>query len=63
MKAIINQEECISCGACIELCPDVFTWGDHDKAVASTNLVPEMSRNACRKADVACPVAAIMIEE
>jgi ferredoxin len=63
MKVTVNQEECISCGACIELCPNVFTWGDYNKAVAYTNPVPEMSQDACRKADVACPVAVITIEE
>lgn len=41
MKATVNQEECISCGACIDLCPNGFKWGDGDKAVTYTNPVPE----------------------
>ncbi|MBD3305787.1 4Fe-4S dicluster domain-containing protein [candidate division KSB3 bacterium] len=65
MKASVNQEECISCGACIDLCPEVFQWDEEndEKAVASTNPVPEDVQESCREAAESCPTDAITLEE
>jgi ferredoxin len=62
MKAVVDQDACVSCGACIDLCPEVFKW-DNDKAVAYTNPVPEDVQDACQEAADACPSEAIIIEE
>ncbi len=32
MRVEVDQELCISCGACIDICPDVFEWNEDDKA-------------------------------
>lgn len=62
MKAIVDQDECIGCRVCIEMCPEVFKWDD-DKAIAYTNPVPEDVQGACQEAVDACPSEAITIEE
>lgn len=41
MKATVDKDLCISCGLCIQTCPDVFDWDDDDKAVAIDEEVPE----------------------
>ncbi len=63
MKAIVDQDECISCGACIDICPEVFRWNDDDKAAAYTNPVPEDVQDSCKDAADSCPTDAITIEE
>ena len=62
MKAYVDQEACVSCEACIDLCPEVFKW-DGDKAIAYTNPVPEEVQETCQEAADACPSEAITIEE
>jgi ferredoxin len=27
---IVNEEECISCGVCVDICPQVFRLNDRD---------------------------------
>ena len=29
---VVNQEECVGCGDCVEICPDVFPLNDNDVA-------------------------------
>ena len=29
---VVNKEECISCGNCVDLCPEVFNWDEDGKA-------------------------------
>jgi len=55
---IIDEELCISCGACIALCPnDVFAYKDNDKAVV---INPKACNNTgnCTKI---CPTEAIIV--
>jgi len=36
-QVIIDQDECIGCGAYVELCPDVFVFNDDEnKAYVTT---------------------------
>ena len=28
MKLTVDQDLCIACGACIDICPEVFDWND-----------------------------------
>jgi ferredoxin len=63
MKATVDQEACISCGACIDEAPDVFSWDDDEKAKAIEGEIPEDQQAAAREAADACPVEAITIEE
>lgn len=62
MKAIVDKETCIGCGACIDICPEVYRWDD-DKAEVYKDPVPEEHEDAAREGAEACPVDAIEIQE
>jgi len=62
MKAIVT-DECISCGACVDICPEVFDIVDGEKATVKVDEVdPELQASA-REACEACPVDAIILED
>ncbi len=60
---VINKEECISCGNCVDLCPEVFNWDEEGKAEV---IDPNGCGNkcpSCEEAADSCPTNAITIEE
>lgn len=61
-KVKIDQEECIGCEACVELCPDIFAFASElNKAYVTT---PEGGNQACiQEAVASCPVSCITNEE
>ena len=63
MKAVVDQDTCISCGLCYELCPDVFESTDDEKAVAKVDEVPADQEECAKDAADQCPVEAIKIEQ
>lgn len=60
MEAIVN-EGCISCGACVDACPEVFSFDDDGVAVGS-EFAAELEESAADARD-ACPVSVIDIKE
>lgn len=65
MKIKINQEECIGCGSCQAICPEVFELDEQGKAIVKDSQSDQGKTNEeCAKegADI-CPVEAIQIEE
>ncbi len=60
MKAKVT-EECIVCGLCVDICPDVFEMGDQ-YAQVKTDIVPSDSEKPAQQAADECPVSAIVIE-
>lgn len=58
MKVTVN-EDCISCGMCINMCPDVFDYGEDGLScvVGDPNACP----NAVEAAAEACPTNAIEV--
>ena len=61
MKIKIDQEQCIGCGSCQAVCPDVFEMKDDNKAHIKEN---EADKADCvQEAVDICPVQAIEIEE
>ena len=62
MKGTVD-DSCITCGLCVDLCPEVFEIGSADIAEVKTDPVPPEQEESCRKAAEECPVDAIQIEE
>ena len=54
-------EDCISCGKCVDICPEVFQMGS-EYAEVKLNPVPAEYEEASRQAADDCPTAAIIIE-
>ncbi len=58
MRVKVN-EDCIGCGLCASMCPDVFQMeGDRSQAISNSELYREQAVEAA----AACPVAAIEVE-
>lgn len=65
MRAIVDEETCIGCGRCVEICPEIF---ELDGEIAVNKLgegtdIPIQYESACQEAAGECPVEAIAIEE
>ncbi len=61
MKAMVN-DECISCGMCIDICPEVFSYNDEEKSQAIEGEIPADLEEKVTEAAGACPVEAIKTE-
>lgn len=61
MKAYVN-EECILCGLCADMCPDIFELGDEKSEVVVDEIPPEQ-QDCCREAAESCPTDAIEIDD
>ncbi len=60
MAIVINEDDCMACGACAELCPDVFAMNDDgDKA---TVVDPDSDADCVEEAIDSCPAEAISKE-
>jgi len=62
LKVEVFDDLCISCGLCITTCPEVFEWGDDDKAIAKVTDVPSDQQENAHQAVEGCPTAAIKEE-
>lgn len=63
MKATVN-DECIACGLCAEVCPEVFRMPESGEiAEVIVDEVPEENQDSCREAADGCPVDAIELTE
>ncbi len=65
MRVIVDEDTCIGCGRCAEICPEVFVL---DGEIAVNELgeetdIPSQYEKACKEAAEECPVEAITIEE
>ncbi len=61
MKAFVKQQDCIGCGMCVDVCPEVFEIG----ADGYSQAVGDPSKHADKTYEAAeiCPVNAIEIEQ
>lgn len=59
MKVQVDQDLCISCGSCIDICPEVFDWNDEEKARLIVDEVPSELENDALEALRGCPTEAI----
>lgn len=58
MKYHVNSD-CIGCGLCASLCPEVFRMTEDNVSVAAGEEVAPASEGAAREAQESCPVSAI----
>ena len=58
MKYAVN-EQCVGCGLCVKLCPEVFTMTDEGVAAASNQEIPAHLASEAQTACDSCPVNAI----
>jgi ferredoxin len=64
MKAKVDKDLCIGCGACVSICPDVFSFNDEGYAEAVEDKVEEKNVERVEEAIQGCPTEAISeIEE
>ncbi|MFZ5595488.1 MAG: ferredoxin [Bacillota bacterium] len=59
MRMVVDQDLCISCGACVDVCPEVFDWNSDDKAQAIVDEVPSEYEDQSQEAAEGCPTNAI----
>ncbi|NCC82686.1 MAG: ferredoxin [Clostridia bacterium] len=62
MKAMIDRGNCISCGLCASICPQVFRMADDGLAEVCADPIPESAKDAAAEARDNCPVSVITIE-
>lgn len=56
------EDTCISCGVCVDTCPQVFMMGE-DIAVTLVEKVPSSLIDQVEEAAYDCPVDAIILTE
>jgi len=61
MKARIT-EDCVSCGLCVDICPDVFEMGEEQAQVKMGNIPSEFEKAAQQAVDE-CPVSVIVTKK
>jgi len=62
MKAIIDRDGCISCGLCVEICPEVFEFADDGLAKVAEHPTRSNIHQAHEAAE-SCPVQVISVED
>lgn len=62
MKAFVDKDTCIGCGACTGICPEVFDMDDDGLAVAISDEVSADLEDSAVEAQEGCPVSAITVE-
>lgn len=57
-EVYVDPDICISCGTCIDMCPEIYDWDDEGKAEA-VDEVPDDLEECVQEALESCPVDAI----
>jgi len=61
MMAKVNQDLCISCALCVDVCPKVFSFNDANKSEAIDADIPNECIDTAKDAAYGCPVDAISL--
>lgn len=61
MKAIVNKDTCIGCGACQAICPEIFNFDDEGIMEAKDSCIEDKYIDDVLDAKDGCPVDAIDI--
>lgn len=60
-KVKIDEDECVGCEACVELCPDIFEFVD-DEEKAIVKMAEGGDEDCINEAIDSCPADCIMYE-
>ena len=52
-QIVIDEEECLGCESCVEICPDVFEMNDDEKAVVKDGA--DADADCVEEAIASCP--------
>ena len=61
MNATVNSN-CIGCGLCVSICPEVFEIGDDGLAQPIQEVTDDLEKTALPRPGQSCPVNAIDLE-
>ena len=59
MKPVVDEELCIGCGGCEEICPSIFNMVDEKSIVVDPDGCD--IQDCCEAAEENCPVEAISL--
>jgi len=62
MKATIDRDGCISCGLCVDTCPEVFRMADDGFAEVYVDEVPSDVEDATVETQEGCPTSVISVD-
>lgn len=62
MKAFVDKDICIGCGACTGICPEIFDMDDDGLAVAKECDITADLEESTLEAQEGCPVSAISVK-
>jgi ferredoxin len=57
-EVYVDPDICISCGTCIDMCPEIYDWDDEGKAEAVDEIPADLEECALDALE-SCPVDAI----
>jgi class 3 adenylate cyclase len=63
LRARVDRHRCVGAGTCITIAPTAFDWHDGDYSKAGVVEPESVEEELLREAALACPTAAIVIEE
>ena len=63
LRARVDRHRCVGAGTCITIAPTAFDWHEGDLGKAGVLDACSVEEELLRKAALACPTAAIVIEE
>ena len=61
MTILVDEDGCIACGQCMEICPEVFKPRPDGKAYAAADDLPPEVQNRAVEAQESCPVSVIEV--
>lgn len=63
VKVEVDSAGCISCGACVAICENVFEFNQENKSVVKKQPSNEQEIQCAKEAANACPVMVIHVKE